>query len=638
MRLSVIFAITTTFATAAALSVVAAGFAVTEIEEASHAQVQDAFDRKDMAWTRIETDGLQVQLGGTAPSEAARFRALSVAGSAVDATRVIDRMQVEEAEDVAPPRFAMEILRNESGVSLIGLVPDALDRERLILAIANATGDARVADLLETADHAAPTGWNAALDFAVDALGDLPRAKISLSAERVEITATAESAADRRRLESDLARTSPPDVRLALDISEPRPVITPFTLRFVLDDRGARFDACSADTEEARDRILSAAGRAGLRDKTSCTVGMGVPSPRWAEAAEMAIAAVDDLGGGTVTFTDADIALRAPEDTPGDRFDDVVGSLESSLPEVFALKATRPEPEEETTPDTPELIATLSPEGQVLLRGQLSTPQLRETAQSFAKARFASDSVHMAARVAEGLPRDWPIRVLLGLEALSHLAQGTVTVTPDHVEVKGRTGSESTGSDLSGLLSDKLDDEAQFTIDVVYDESLDPAKRMPTPDQCEARISEIQEENKIGFEPGSAQISPESIRTMDQIADVIDDCGELRMEIGGHTDSQGREEMNERLSLDRARAVLQELRMRRVLTSSIEATGYGESSPIADNDSADGREANRRIEFRVIRPEQIVNYDTELEPPDRTDDNDPEDAPDPQDERADEQD
>ncbi len=638
MRLSVIFAITTTFATAAALSVVAAGFAVTEIEDASHAQVQDAFDSEDMAWTRIETDGLQVEVGGTAPSEAARFRALSVAGSAVDATRVIDQMQVEEAEDVAPPRFAMEILRNESGVSLIGLVPDALDRERLILAIANATGDARVADLLETADHAAPTGWNAALDFAVDALGDLPRAKISLSAERVEITATAESAADRRRLESDLARTSPPDVRLALDLSEPRPVITPFTLRFVLDDGGARFDACSADTEEARDRILGAAGRAGLRDKTSCTIGMGVPSPRWAEAAEMAIAAVDDLGGGTVTFTDADIALRAPEGTPADRFDDVVGSLESDLPEVFALKATRPEPEQETTPETPEFIATLSPEGQVLMRGQLSTPQLRETAQSFAKARFASNSVHMAARVAEGLPRDWPIRVLLGLEALSHLAQGTVTVTPDHVEVKGRTGSESTGSDLSGLLSDTLDDDAQFTIEVVYDESLDPAKRVPTPEQCEARIAEIQEENKIGFKPGSAQISPESIRTMDQIADVIEDCGELRMEIGGHTDSQGREEMNERLSLDRARAVLQELRMRRVLTSSIAAKGYGESSPIADNDSADGREANRRIEFRVIRPEQIVNYDTELEPPDRTDDSDPEDAPDPQDERADEQD
>ena len=54
---------------------------------------------------------------------------------------------------------------------------------------------------------------------------------------------------------------------------------------------------------------------------------------------------------------------------------------------------------------------------------------------------------------------------------------------------------------------------------------------------------------------------------MDRIADILKECGELRMEIAGHTDSQGREVMNQQLSLDRARAVLEELRLRRVLTS-----------------------------------------------------------------------
>ncbi|MGM0660660.1 MAG: OmpA family protein [Pseudomonadota bacterium] len=638
MRLSVIFTLTTTFATAAALSVVAAGYAVTEIEDASRAQVRDAFDDDDMGWTEIETDGLQVYLAGTAPTEAARFRALSVAGTVVDATRVVDQMLVEEAEDVAPPRFAIEILRNESGVSLIGLVPDSLDRDALVDDIAEATGDARVADLLETADHAPPGTWDDALRFAVGSLWDLPRTKISVSADRVAITAMAESAADQRRLEGDLARKSPSDVRLALDISAPRPVITPFTLRFVVDAQGARFDACSADTEEARDRILGAAGRAGLQARTDCTIGMGVPSPRWAEAAELAIAAIYDLDGGTVTFTDADIALRAPAGTPADLFDDVIGGLETALPEVFALEATRPEPPDDSAPETPEFIVTLSPEGQVLLRGQFSTPQLRETAQSFAKARFASDAVHISARVAEGLPRDWSMRVLLGVEALSHLAQGAVTVTPDHVGVEGTSGRKDAGSDLSALLSGKLDGDAQFSIDVSYDEALDPVARMPTPAQCETRIAAVQDERKIGFEPGSSQITSESVEVMDRIADILEDCGELRMEIAGHTDSQGREVMNERLSLDRARAVLEELRMRRVLTASIEAKGYGESTPITDNDTAEGREKNRRIEFRVIRPEPVITYDMTLEPPDQTDQNGPGTAADTQQEAADEQD
>jgi OOP family OmpA-OmpF porin len=90
---------------------------------------------------------------------------------------------------------------------------------------------------------------------------------------------------------------------------------------------------------------------------------------------------------------------------------------------------------------------------------------------------------------------------------------------------------------------------------------------------------------------------------MDAIAKVLQDCGDLRLEVQGHTDSQGREEMNLALSQARAESVLNELRARRVLTRSFIAKGYGETQPIADNGTEDGREANRRIEFKLIRPE-----------------------------------
>jgi OOP family OmpA-OmpF porin len=95
---------------------------------------------------------------------------------------------------------------------------------------------------------------------------------------------------------------------------------------------------------------------------------------------------------------------------------------------------------------------------------------------------------------------------------------------------------------------------------------------------------------------------------------LLKTCGELRLEIQGHTDSQGREEMNLALSQSRAQSVLNELRARRVPTSSFSAKGYGEARPIQDNDSADGREANRRIEFRLIRPApSAVEGETTLE-------------------------
>jgi len=613
MRLSSILVIATTFLIAAAICLMAARFAVTVIEDSSRTTVRDTLDRNDMVWAEGDASGLQVFLAGTAPSEAVRFKALSVAGTVVDAARVIDQMLVADSENLAPPRFSIEILRNDSGISLIGLVPRATNRDALLEEISDVAKGIETADFLESANYPEPANWGAALDFALDALKMLPRTKISVDAERVKITAMVDSEAEKREIEVDLARKAPAEISLAMEISAPRPVITPFALRFLIEDGQARFDACAADTQAARDRILSAAGKAGMTDKADCTIGLGVPSPTWGQAAEMSIAALAELEGGSLTFSDADISLIAAQGTPETLFDTVVGRLETSLPDVFALHAVLPQPETEDRATQPEFVATLSPEGLVQIRGRVASELARNTVDSFAKARFASDIVHTTARVAEGLPRDWSLRVLTGLEALSYLSNGSVVVTSDLVTVDGNTGQQDANALISGFLSDKLGEGQDFSIDVTYREELDPIASQLSPEECEARIAEIQIDRKINFEPGSSNIDANGAAIMDDIAEVLENCGDLRMEIGGHTDSQGRETMNQSLSQERAQAVLNELRKRRVLTSSFSAKGYGESQPIADNGTEDGREANRRIEFRLIRPKPIEEKQTTLE-------------------------
>ncbi|GGO59292.1 OmpA-OmpF porin, OOP family [Roseovarius pacificus] len=612
MRLSTILVIAATFLISAAMCLMAARFAVTAIEDSSRTAVRDTLDQNDMVWAEVDANGLQVFLAGTAPSEAVRFKALSVAGTVVDAARVIDQMLVADSENVAPPRFSIEILRNDSGISLIGLVPAATDRDALMEEITDVADGAAASDLLESADYPQPEAWEEALEYAVDSLKLLPRAKISVDAERVLITAMVDSEAAKRQLEIDLARNAPTDIRLALDISAPRPVITPFALRFLIEDGQARFDACAADTEEARDRILTAAGRAGLAEKAECVIGLGVPSPKWGQAVEMAIDALAELGNGSLTFSDADISLIAATGTSEAQFDEVVGRLETSLPEVFALHAVLPKPEDQET-IKPEFTATLSPEGLVQIRGRVASELARETVDSFAKARFTSDAVHTTARVVEGLPRDWSLRVLTGVEALSYLSNGSVMVKPDEVTVNGNTGRKDANAMISSFLSDKLGEGEQFSIDVTYKEELDPIASLPTPDECEADIAEILTERKINFEPGSSRLDAAGVAIMDDIATILKECGDIRMEIGGHTDSQGREIMNQNLSQERAQTVLNELRKRRVLTSSFTAKGYGESQPIADNDTEEGREANRRIEFRLIRPKPVEEEQTTLE-------------------------
>ncbi|OWU85456.1 membrane protein [Oceanicola sp. 22II-s10i] len=600
MRLSSIAILAAAFLFAAVSSLVAAAFAVTTVEATTEREVRTALDLSEMDWAEVQSDGLQLHLTGTAPSEALRFKALTVAGGIIDASRVIDGMEVKPAEAIAPPRFSVEILRNDEALSLIGLIPTATNRDRLIQQLNRIEGVSDVADLLETADHPVPQGWEPAVAYAVRALNIVPHSKISVQAGRVAITAMSDSPEQRNRMEARLKDSAPADLLLHLAISAPRPVITPFTLRFLIEDGAARFDACSADTEAARTAIFAAARAAGLTGQPRCTIGLGVPSPEWSKAAAQAIAALARLEAGSVTFSDADITLIAAEGTEQDRFDTVVGELENSLPDVFALHAVLPEVQEVTAEGPPEFTVTLSPEGLVQMRGRLNDEMTRAAAESYARARFGSAALHNSARIDDTLPKTWPVRVLAGLEALSKLSNGAAVITPDSVSVTGNTGNQTASDEITGLLSAKLGEAEDFRVEVVYQEKLDPQAALPEPEECIAELAAIQEVSKINFEPGSAKIDAASMAIMDDIAEVLNACGQIRMEVGGHTDSQGRESMNQQLSQARAQTVLNELRLRRVLTSSFSAKGYGEDNPIADNSTEAGREANRRIEFTLM--------------------------------------
>ncbi len=583
------------------------------VETQSKSDVARALDLNGHGWAKVETDGLRVILGGTAPDEATRFRALSAAGTVVDAARIIDEMKVADPNAVDPPRFSIEILRNDQGISLIGLIPDSLDRDKIIKTIKGLADGAEVTDLLDAAKYPEPEGWADAMSFGLEALRILPRSKISISADRVHIKAISDSNEEKRRLETRLSRDAPANISLSLDISAPRPVITPYTLRFIIDDDGPRFDACSTFTPEGREKILAAARSAGMEGKGSCTIGLGVPSPSWDDAVSIAIARLAELGGGSVTFSDADVTLVARPDAPQSLFDKVVGELKADLPDAFSLHAVLPEPVvidgtgEGEGP--PEFVATRSPEGDVRLRGRIPDERTRIATESFAQAQFGSGIVRGAMRIDEDLPSGWTTRVLASLEALAQLSSGSVVAQPDVVDIRGVTGNPDAKAEIARILSEKLGSSEDFRIAVTYEERLDPKADIPTPEQCVSRINKVLEVQQITFAPSSADIDDVARVSIDNIAEILKLCQDVPMEVGGHTDSQGREVMNLALSQARAEAVVNALLARRVLTSNLTAKGYGETRPIADNGTEEGRNANRRIEFRLIEPGETAQKD-----------------------------
>ncbi|NSX56197.1 OmpA family protein [Parasulfitobacter algicola] len=614
MRLSSLFLVLGVFAVAALAAVFTAARGASYIEQRSEIDVRQVLDTEGFEWTEVESSGLQVILTGEAPDEATRFSALSTVGTVVDAARIMDEMEVARSSPPQAPRFSIEILRNETGVSLIGLIPSAQDRDALVDQVEDAADGADVTDLLEIADYPVPEGWINAVNYGLDALEIFERSKVSIAANRVAVFAAAESTSDKARIEARLSRDAPDGIILALDITAPRPVIAPFTLRFVIDEDGHRFDACAADTVQTRDAIVSAAVKAGMEGKIDCVLGLGMPSPRWSEATAMGIQAVADLGLASITFADTDVTLIADAGVTQAVFDRVAGALDSDLPPAFSLHAIKPEPEGGPQAQAaPEFVATLSPEGLVQLRGRLPNELLRTATESYATSRFGRTNVHMGVRIDETLPTGWSDRVLAGLEALVEVNNGAVIIQEDLVEIRGNTGNPDSRARISRLLAAKLGEAENYTIDVTYQEALDPVASLLDPEECVAEINGIQDIKKITFEPSSSTIDEDGLKTMEQIAEVLANCQATRIEIGGHTDSQGREEMNARLSRERAEAVRSELVALRTPPNRLVAKGYGEAQPIADNDTEAGREANRRIVFSLIVPDRPAEEPTTLE-------------------------
>lgn len=589
------------FVVAAFLSAMIALGAASVIETRTAAAITSRLMTEGYTWAEVGTDGLRVTLSGTAPNEAARFRAVNLAGAIVDATRLVDAFEVTPARAVEAPRYSVEMLRNDDGIQLIGLLPEG-EAEATLMAEAEALqAGVNLADMLETAAYPAPEGWQEAFAFGIAALELLPRSKISVAAEAVTITAIASSAAEKQRLESDLARLRPRGLPVTVNISAPRPVLTPFTLRFVMDTQGPRFDACSADSDTAQTRILAAGAAAGITGRPNCTIGLGVPTASWAAAAEAGIKAVAALGDANITFSDADVTLLAGTGVTQASFDRVVGELRNALPDVFSLDATLVEKTDAAPAGPAEFTATRAPDtGRVELRGRLTDDRLQAAVESYAKARFGVDQVYVATILDPELPDGWPVRVLAGIEALAEVDSGSLTVRADTVEVSGLTGSTLARARVSQILSGKLGQGERFKVDVAYLEELDPLAALPTPQECAAQVAAVLRAGKITFQPGSAELDSSAGALMSGLAAALTDCTAIPMEIAGHTDSQGSEEGNRALSQARAEAVLLALQGRQVDVSAMRAVGYGESRPIAENTDEVGREANRRIEITLI--------------------------------------
>lgn len=190
-----------------------------------------------------------------------------------------------------------------------------------------------------------------------------------------------------------------------------------------------------------------------------------------------------------------------------------------------------------------------------------------------------------------------------GFGIIVRVADGTVTLIGTVATPAERMAAESVARSVVGadfridnrLLIDEGDDEPEEEANelaAVTDEDL----------VLQNTISSVLARNPIAFASASADIDPESLATLDALADVLRESAEQVL-IAGHTDTDGDPDDNLLLSQQRAEAVVDYLTEAGIDPARLSAQGFGGTLPVADNITKEGKAANRRIEAVIKPPE-----------------------------------
>ena len=419
---------------------------------------------------------------------------------------------------------------------------------------------------------------------------------------QILIDGQAPNAEERARLIGALRRAAGETVNLSLRIRIPARVVAPFTFAAEKEPgQPIRLEVCAVRSEEEEGAVRAMLAPAGSATEILlCQVGLGGPGGDWPGAIAAGLLALDRLPAGRIEIEYRHARLSGAPPTSPAEFDAVAADFTKALPDGFdadaRLFADDIATKVEIAREQYWMTLTRTSLG-VTISGQVPDRTAATAISAYAIAIFGADIVTHDLRVIDRpAPKHWQIAAMAMLDQLALSVGGDVRMAGYSIALRGALPVPTLVHQIHHELATGLPD---YDVTTVFEIDL-PARLavipMPGP-RCAARLDEVQADNRIEFKTGSTRITKESGPVLDALARVFENCTADVIEIAGHTDSQGAEDLNLRVSQARAESVLSALAKRGIARKRLVAKGYGESKPIADNQTEEGRAQNRRIAF-----------------------------------------
>lgn len=527
-----------------------------------------------------------VTLEGQAVDPATRDTIASSLAAALPAGIVL---QSQKITSKAPSPYVFDLKQAGDAIELTGYVPSEARRAALLAAVKAAAPAARVDDKTRLADGQ-PAGFDAAVDLGVDQLKRLGNTTVSVSDATLGVAGTAKSPTDYQAALAALA-AAPAGATVTLKNITPA-TVTDWTFGVARGaDQVTLTGYVPSDAARAEINQLAAAEFPGLKIDDKLQVAGGLPTG-FGEAVRFGLGQLGRLDTGRLGLSKGGLSLEGEAGDPAVQ-DAIEASLKAGVPGGLGAAATKLT----SKPPSPYVFAAAKIGNALSLNGYVPDQSTRATLVDEIKSRFGNVDVRDNLRVASGAPTGFVAAASAGVVGASRLENGTALVTDRSLTVTGGAfyakAAEVIKADVTALLPQG------WSTDYSGLAVLPPPPQVDRP-TCQLRIDEVLGGNSIRFTTGRAEINPVSAGLLDQLVYAASRCTSNRIEISGHTDSDGTDENNQRLSEARAQAVSAYLADAGIDVVRLTALGLGEAQPIAANDTPENKAKNRRIEFKVL--------------------------------------
>lgn len=486
-------------------------------------------------------------------------------------------------------RFVWAAAFDGESVTFSGFVPNEVTRETLTASAKANFAGVPILDQLEVASGE-PDGFAEAASFALAALSRLSEGGVMLDGLTLDVAGRARTVDEYESALRGLTEGLPKGVTVVADDIKPA-VVSPYEWHGEKDGASvvlSGFVPSLANQSELK--TLARAQFAGqlLTDRTR--VAAGEPQMDWIGGIKFAMSELAKLNRGTVNLGDRTFSIEGEAASP-DAFAEIIALNQRTLPASLELADASVVPPR----ISPYRFVAETGRDLLTLAGHVPSEADKEAILEAARENFGKATIEDKLVFASGEPEEFVPAISASLKVMNRLGGARTEIVDGVIKLEGSAYNPAAAVEIADAANEELPQGYETTVTVATRQDGQPVGV----DRCLNLIQGQLQRRRIEFNGAKATISGESLGALDRIAAVLERCPDVDFEVGAHSDADGSTSKNRDLTQTRAEAVVDYLVDAGVRRERLTPVGYGEANPIGDNATAEGKAANRRVEFTL---------------------------------------